>query len=88
MLGLLRLVFIGFLVLTFFYVTISIWSRAVRRRKLKAAWDEAQGPGDRSTFVREGMEDYEASLRPKLVLLVYIIPVVLVATIVYLTNFQ
>lgn len=87
MFALARLVVIGFIVLTVIYVSISVYSRAVRRGKLKAQWDEEQMTGDRSTFIREGMEDYENSLRAKLIWGVYVIPITVVAVIIYLTNF-
>lgn len=45
------------------------------------------GVGDRDAFIREGLEDYDDSFRRKLILLIYIVPVVLVAVTVYLVNF-
>ncbi|WP_417723086.1 hypothetical protein [Salipiger sp.] len=88
MLALLRLVIIGFVVLTAIYVALSIWSRRVRRGKLGLEWDEAQGPGAREAFVEEGLRDYDRSLRRKLILGVYVVPVCVVALIVYLTNYH
>ena len=44
--------------------------------------------GDRETYVSEGMKDYESSLRRKLILGVYIVPLLIVATIIYVTNFM
>ena len=38
-------------------------------------------------FLDEGLEDYDKSLRRKLILSVYVIPVILVSVIIYLTNF-
>ena len=65
---------------------------AVRRGKLKAQWnleqmDDAAKGGDRDDYIREGLEQYDGSVRRKLILGVYIIPTVLVAVIIYLTNF-
>ncbi|APZ52484.1 hypothetical protein [Salipiger abyssi] len=87
MLALLRLLGIGFVLLTVVYVALSLWSRSVRRRKLEQEWDEAQGPGTRDRFVEEGLKDYDHSLRRKLILGVYILPLCLMALIIYLTNF-
>lgn len=84
----LRLAGIGFVVLSVIYVIISIWSRRVRRRKLNAEWDEEGMSGDREAFVEEGLQDYDASLRRKLILGVYIVPVTLVIVIIYMTNFM
>ena len=87
MIALVRLVVFGFLFLSVVYLGISIYSRSVRRGKLKLQWDEEKREGDRSAFIREGMEANECSLRHKLILLVYIIPVIVIGTIIYITNY-
>jgi len=87
MFALARLAFFGFIVLTILYVGVSIYSRLVRRSKLAKQWQEEGGVGDRDAFIRAGLEDYDDSFRRKLILLIYIVPVVLVAVTVYLVNF-
>lgn len=87
MFALARLIVIGFVVLTVIYVALSLYSRAVRRRKLKEWWEEEGRPGDLETYIDDGLKDYDNSLRRKLILGVYIIPITVVAVIVYLTNF-
>ena len=82
-----RIFVIGFVVLTIIYVCLSFYSRAVRRDKLEAEWDAAQGPGEREAFVEDGMAEYQTSLRRKLLLGVYIVPFLLICLIVYLTNY-
>lgn len=88
MFALARLAVVGFVVLTVIYVIVSIWSRQVRRGKLKARWKEEGLTGDREAFIREGLDNYDDSFRRKLILLVYIIPVALVITIIYVMNFM
>jgi hypothetical protein len=88
MLALARLIIVGFVVLSILYVIISVWSRLTRRRKLIRAWEAEGKPGDRDEYLRQGLEDYDDSFRPKLILLVYIVPVVVIALIIYLTNFH
>ena len=87
MMGLVRLLVFGFLFLSVIYLAISVYSRSVRRGKLKAQWDEEGRDGDREAFVRAGMRDYERSLRHKLILLVYIVPVMAIGTIIDVTNY-
>ena len=87
MLGALRLMGLAFVVLTVIYICLSLYSRAVRKGKLEAEWDENKGPGDRDSFVKQGLEAYDGSLRRKLILGVYIVPICLVGLIIYLTNF-
>ncbi|MGH1454468.1 MAG: hypothetical protein ACRBBV_14985 [Paracoccaceae bacterium] len=86
MFALARLLVVGFIVLTVIYVCVSLYSRSVRRGKLKAEWDEAQMTGDREAWLKQGLEEYDHSLRRKLIWGVYVIPVVLVATIIYVVN--
>ena len=87
MFALLRLSVIGFVVLTVIYVSLSFYSRAVRRGKLEAEWDEEGMTGDREAFIDEGLREYDHSLRRKLILGVYIVPVTLVILLIYFVNF-
>ncbi len=87
MLALARLVVICFVVMTVVYVALSLWSRSVRKRKLAREWDEEIHEGDRDAFIDDGLEAYSHSLRRRLILLVYIIPVIVIGLIVYLVNF-
>lgn len=86
-----RLVVFGFIGLTIVYFLVSIYSRSVRREKLEKAWaEEHPGNGnlaERDAFVAEGLTQYDEGLRPKLILLVYIIPVVLVAAVHIITTY-
>lgn len=88
--GFIRLVLFGFLALSIVYLSISIYSRSVRREKLENAWaEENVGSTDmaaRDVYVAEGIKAYNASFRPKLIGLVYIIPTIIVIAIVFVTN--
>ena len=88
--GLVRLVVFGFLILSVVYLAISFYSRSVRREKLEKRWAEDH-PGDmesaeRDTYIEEGMLAYHTGLRRKLIWLVYIIPTIAIAVILYFTN--
>ena len=86
--GILRMAVIGFVVLTVFYVLLSLYSRSVRREKLEKEWDEEVKTGDRDAYIKKGMAEYEGSLRRKLIVLVYVIPVLLVIGMLYVINFM
>ena len=88
MLAFLRLVVFGFLILSVIYIVVSFWSRATRRRKLEREWEVTGRPGDKETYMTEGMEQYDRSLRRKLIVLIYVVPVVAIAAIIYVTNFM
>ncbi len=88
MVGFLRLVVFGFIALSVIYLWLSFSARAAQRRALRAQWDEEARSGDQEAFVAEGMRVYERSLRHKLIVLVYVIPVIVVAAIIYVTNYS
>ena len=78
----------GLAVLTAIYVILSIWSRSVRREKLEEEWDGEIRTGDRDAFIEEGLRAYDRSLRRKLILGVYVIPVLFVIGMIYLMNYM
>ena len=85
-----RLVVFGFLALSVVYLCISLYSRSVRREKLEEEWDKT-APADatpdmRANFIASGMSVYESGLRKKLILLVYVIPPIIVGSIIYFIN--
>jgi len=88
--GFIRLVLFGFLALSVVYLSISVYSRSVRREKLEKAWAEEHGGSQdmdaRDAYVEAGIKAYNASFRPKLIGLVYVIPTLIVFAIIYLTN--
>ena len=88
MVALARLMVIGFVVLTVIYVSLSLYSRSVRRSKLKTWWEEEGRPGDLDAYVEKGLAEYDGSLRRKLILGVYVVPICVVTLIIYLTNFH
>lgn len=75
-------------VLTILYVAISIYSRRVRRGKLEAHWDERGMTGDREDYIEQGLKDYDSSLRRKLILGVYVVPLTVIALLIYVSNFM
>lgn len=89
MLGLARLFLILLVGLTVAYVSVSLWSRQVRKGKLARAWDEGDREyGDtRDLYIKRGLEDYDDSFRRKLILLVYVVPLAVIAYIIYVVNY-
>ena len=88
MVALMRLVIFGFVLLTGVYLGLSWYSRSVRRRKMQVDWEAAGKPGDRDAYIEAGMAQYEQSLRRRLILLIYVVPVAAVTVIIYMTNFR
>ena len=88
--GFVRLVVVGFVILTIIFVCVSLYSRSVRRERLEKDWDANPPEGAdavaRSAYMKAGMTEYFSGLRRRLVLLVYVVPTVVVGVIFYLTN--
>ncbi len=89
MFGWLRLAVIGLFFLTIVYICLSWYSRSVRREKLEKQFDASEGQqGPREQFIDDGLKAYEGSLRAKLIWGVYVIPIILVVVMIYVTNFM
>lgn len=88
--GFIKLVVFGFIGLSVIYLSVSLYSRSVRKERLEEAFDadhpDGGEPGARDTFVAEGMLAYNNSIRPKLIGLVYVVPTVVIAAIAYTIN--
>ena len=82
-----RLFIIVFVVLSIIYISLSFYSRARARDRLEAEWDEGGINMPREAYERHGRKDYDGSLRRKLILGVYVVPMALVGLIIYLVNF-
>jgi hypothetical protein len=78
----------GLVLLTILYLILSVWSRSVRRERLEEEWDAEIRTGDRDAFIEEGLRAYDRSLRPKLILGVYAIPVLFATVMIYVTNYM
>ncbi len=76
------------IVLTVLYVGVSIYSRRVRRGKLIARWEKKGMTGDRDAFVQRGLKKYDGSFRRKLILGIYVVPLGLIAILIYVSNFM
>ncbi|WP_321364980.1 hypothetical protein [uncultured Celeribacter sp.] len=87
MLGFLRFLIIGFIVMTLFYGLLTVYVRSLTRERLEEDWEKEGSIGERDAYVEEGIKAYERSFRPKLLLLVYILPLIVFAAIFYVTNF-
>lgn len=91
--GIVRIAFFWFIAMSVVYLLVTIYSRSVRREKLEKEWDtdparEGTPASERDSFIDAGMKDYHSSLRRKLIALVYVIPAMIMAVIIYFVNFQ
>jgi len=85
--GIIRMAVFGFLALAVIFILVTIYSRSVQREKLEDEWDNDIKTGDRDAYIENGLREYEGGLRKKLIWLVFIIPTLVVAGLIYVTNF-
>ena len=89
--GLVRLIVFGFIGLSVIYVLLRMYSRSIRREKLENQWaeDNPQGgdPVERQTYIERGLAEYDSGVKPKLFVLVYVVPAILVIAIHLLTTY-
>lgn len=82
----LLLILLGALTVVFF--ALSFYSRSVRREKLENHWHTKGLTGSKDAFIQRGLKKYDGSLRRKLILGVYVVPLTFIAIVVYVTNFM
>ena len=82
----LQLLIGGFIGVTVLYGLLSVYSRSIHREKLENEFDAGAIAGLREDFVRQGMMEYDQSLRKRALRLIYVIPVVLIVVIAYVVN--
>lgn len=86
-LAFIRLVFFLMFVLTVVYGILWFYSRQMHRAKLNRRWADKGLTGDRAAFIQRGLRQFDRSVRRKLLLLVYIVPLSLIALVIYMVNF-
>ncbi|MFN0114961.1 MAG: hypothetical protein ACKVPY_09820 [Paracoccaceae bacterium] len=91
--GILYMVVGWFAALTVAYLMVAAYSASVRRERLEKEWDgdparEGVPEAERRAFVEDGMAAYRHGRRRRLIVLVYVIPMVAFAIVVYVVNFQ
>lgn len=68
------------------YAAVALQRRWRQRRRLEAEWQEQGRPGDLDEFLEKGLDEYEKSLRHKLLLAIYVVPWVALVVIVQWVN--
>ena len=89
MLGFLRLMLFWSVASAAIYWLLLIYSRSLRREALEKEWDAApQGDAEaREAFIDKGMAEYEGSLRNRLLLVIFVLPFIAIAVLLYLVNY-
>lgn len=73
-----------FALLSVAFVCLSMYYRSKAKDRLRSQYAASDRSVDEKEFMAEGMKQYEASLQPKLLILVYLIPALILALLMFL----
>lgn len=83
-----RILVLFLLVLTALYVCLLMYFRTAHRERLIARWASELRVGDRDAFINDEMTGYMKSLKLWLAVVIYIVPIGVGATLIYVQNFM
>jgi phosphatidylglycerophosphatase A len=83
-----RILVLFLLVLTALYVCLLMYFRTAHRERLIARWASELRVGDRNAFINDEMTGYMKSLKLWLAVVIYIVPIGVGATLIYVQNFM
>jgi hypothetical protein len=90
MIPLIRNIVVIFVLLSIAYAVLSIKARWVQRAKLDAEYTAPDTSKDiavsKDEYIASGMKKYGKSYRPKLIFGVYLVPIAIIAVLIYLAN--
>ena len=84
--GFLRPLALFFLLLGLVHLVLRVWLRLRERQRLATEWETGSRLGERETYVREGMEQYDHSLGKRLLWLTIVGPMAMLILVLYLVN--
>ena len=88
MIGVLRLFILVLLVQTAVFLLMSWAQRNAAERRARAEWEALPGRRiDWDTYYEREMREYERSIRRRLIWAVYVLPLTVIALLVYFVNF-
>ena len=86
-----NIIFIVF-ILSAIYVLLSTSGRLRQRKRLttqyKAQNADTKDKSEKDEFITQGMIKYDRSMRPKLFLFVFIIPIIIIGTLIFLAQYS
>ncbi len=84
--GFIRVVLIFFVLLVALHLVLRLALRLRERRRLGREWEAGDQLVTRAIFVQTGMDDYDRSLRKRLLWLTVVLPMAGLILVLYLVN--
>ena len=82
-----NIIFIVF-ILSAIYVLLSTSGRLRQRKRLNSEYKADKPETSKDEFITTGMIKYDRSMRPKLFLFVFIIPIIIIGTLIFLAQYS
>lgn len=82
----LRMIILWLVVLPLVHWIVAVYARSVRREALEREFDDGGEAGTREEYIASGLQAYEHSLKKKILVLVYILPLMAVVAIAWAVN--
>jgi len=82
-----NIIFIIF-ILSIIYVLLSTSGRLRQRKRLNTQYKAEKPTTEKEAFMAKGMTKYDRSMRPKLFLFVFIIPIIVIGTLIFLAQYS
>ena len=82
-----NIVFIVF-ILSAIYVLLSTSGRLRQRKRLNSEYKASNSEANKDEFITTGMVKYDRSMRPKLFLFVFIIPIIIIGILIFLAQYS
>ena len=83
MINMIRLLVVAAVALTVVFACLWAYLRAGAREDLEKQWEAAGRPGPQEDYIRAGLPGRMGRLRTRLILGVYVVPLSLIALLVY-----
>lgn len=87
MVGWIRNIVIIFAILSAVYAVLSVTANLRQRQKLRSEYHKQSDVESQQDFVERGLRKYNRSLRPKMLLGVYFIPLALACLLIWLAQY-
>ena len=75
-------------ILSAIYVLLSTSGRMRQRKRLNSEYKASNSEINKDEFMTTGMVKYDRSMRPKLFLFVFIIPIIIIGTLIFLAQYS
>jgi len=75
-------------ILSVIYVLLSTSGRLRQRKRLNSEFKAKKIEIPKEDFIAKGMTKYDRSMRPKLFLFIFIIPIIVIGTLIFLAQYS